>query len=74
MSALINRLFVRHPQTVDETYFEHMRFAAWFAVKLLAAGSAALMHALIPALFEHTAGNIIRQLHRRIENRHNDRP
>ena len=70
MSALLNRLFVQHPQTVDETYFEHMRFAGWFALKLLAAGTAALVHAVIPALFEHTAGKIIRQLHQRMENRH----
>jgi len=70
MSALINRLFVQHPQTVDETYFEHMRFAGWFAGKLLAAGSAALIHAIIPAAFEKTAGNIICELHHRIENRH----
>jgi len=69
MSALFNRLFVQHPQTVDETYFEHMRFAGWFALKLLTAGLAALVHAIVPALFEHTAGNIIRQLHKRIENR-----
>ncbi|VAV97566.1 hypothetical protein MNBD_ALPHA08-777 [hydrothermal vent metagenome] len=70
MSALINRLFVQHPQTVDETYFQHMRFAGWFATKLLAAGLAALVHAIIPAAFEKTAGNIIRELHHRMENRH----
>ncbi len=70
MSALINRLFVQHPQTVDETYLQHMRFAGWFAAKLLAAGLAALVHAIIPAAFEKTAGNIIRELHHRMENRH----
>ena len=70
MSALINRLFVQHPQTVDETYFEHMRFASWFALKLLAAGSAALAHAIVPAAFEKTAGNIIRELYHAMENRH----
>jgi len=70
VSALINRLFVQHPQTVDETYFQHMRFASWFATKLLAAGLAALVHAIIPAAFEKTAGNIIRELHYRMENRH----
>ncbi len=70
MSALLNRLFVQHPQTVDETYLEHMRFAGWFASKLLIAGLAALVHAIVPALFEKTAGNIIVQLHDRVKNRH----
>lgn len=35
MTARIARLFTDHPHSVDETYFEHMRFAGWFAGKLL---------------------------------------
>ena len=42
------RIFIDHPRSVDETYFEHMRFAGWFAVRLLMAGCAAIIHAVIP--------------------------
>jgi hypothetical protein len=63
------RIFVDHPQSVHETYFEHMRFAGWFASRLLAAGTAALVHAIIPCFFEKTASNMIKDMHGRLTNR-----
>ena len=66
---MISRVFLDHPRKVEETYLEHFRFALSFAGLLLFAGFAALVHALIPALFEKTAGNIIIKLHDRIVNR-----
>ena len=63
------RVFLDHPRAVDESYFGHFRFAMTFAGLLLFAGFAALVHALIPALFEKTAGNIILRLHSKIVNR-----
>ena len=67
--SLIDRLFRAHPASVDETYFEHMAFAAKFSGALLAAGLAAMVHAVLPFLFEKTAGNIVRRLNARISNR-----
>lgn len=58
-----------HPASVGETYFGHMRFAGWFASRLFLAGAAALIHAIVPALFETTASDHIRDLYRRIEGR-----
>jgi len=66
---MITRLFLDHPRKVDESYFEHFTFAMSFAGALLLAGCAALVHALIPALFEKTAGNIVLKLHGKIVNR-----
>lgn len=63
------RVFVDHPQSVDETYFQHMRFAGWFATRLLAAGGAALVHAVIPCLFEKTASRMICDMHARLSGR-----
>ncbi|MEO1747326.1 MAG: DUF6356 family protein [Pseudomonadota bacterium] len=63
------RLFTHHPATVDETYFEHLRFATSFAGWLMLAGLAAIIHAILPFLFEKTAGNIINRLHHRMHNR-----
>lgn len=64
-----NRIFVAHPQSVDETYFEHMRFAGWFAARLFGAGAAALVHAFIPCLFEKTASRMITEMHAKLSRR-----
>lgn len=59
-----------HPALVGETYFGHMRFALRFSGLLFAAGGAALVHAVLPAVFEATAGNMIRRMYAMIETRH----
>lgn len=64
------RGFQDHPASVDETYFGHMRFALGFAGALFLAAGAALVHALIPPLFETTASRRIKALHARIVSRH----
>ena len=69
MTRALTRIFIDHPQSVDETYFEHMRFAGWFAARLLMAGGAALVHAVIPCLFEKTASRMISQMHARLTSR-----
>ncbi len=66
----IAAVFLDHPATVNETYFQHMRFAFSFAFWLGAAALAALVHAVIPALCETTASRILKRLHARIESRH----
>ncbi len=63
------RAFKEHPGSVGETYFEHMAFAGRFAVTLFAAGFAALVHALVPPLFETTASRQIRALCQRMDSR-----
>ncbi|MDW4497843.1 DUF6356 family protein [Sulfitobacter sp. D35] len=67
---MFQRIFLDHPATVDESYFQHMAFAARFALSLFAAAGAALVHAVIPCLFEKTASGIINRLHHRMHNRH----
>ncbi|XDA96654.1 DUF6356 family protein [Sulfitobacter sp. LCG007] len=66
---MFQRIFLDHPATVDESYLEHMAFAFSFALALFAAAGAALVHAVIPCLFEKTASGIINRLHSRIHNR-----
>ena len=69
MQAMLHRLFLSHPETVDDTYGEHFSFALGFALRLIGAGLAALVHAIIPCLFETTASRMIRQMHARIVSR-----
>lgn len=63
------RLFTDHPDSVGETYTEHMGVALSFAGPLLAAGFAALVHAFLPFLFLTTASTIVKQLYARMVNR-----
>ncbi len=66
---MIQRIFLDHPATVDETFWQHMAFALRFASMLLAAAAAALVHAFFPCLFEKTASRIVAQLYERTHNR-----
>ena len=66
---MFQRIFLAHPATVDETFFQHMLFALRFALSLFAAAGAALVHAFVPCRFEKTASRIITRLYGRIHNR-----
>lgn len=63
------RLFINHPASVGEGYFEHMGFALRFAFWLLVAALAALVHAFVPAACEKTASRIVARLYARTSNR-----
>lgn len=63
------KLFLTHPRHVNETYAEHAVFASGFAMRLFLAGGAALVHALIPCLFEKTASRMIAQMYARMSHR-----
>lgn len=66
---MISRVFLDHPAQVNETFLEHMAFALKFSGLLFAAAGAALVHALIPCLFEKTASGIIARLYAKTHNR-----
>jgi hypothetical protein len=66
---MFRRLFLSHPQQAGESYFQHQRVALSFAWPLLGAGLVAIIHAVVPGLCERTAGDIIRELHARLEKR-----
>ncbi|MDG1167987.1 MAG: DUF6356 family protein [Sulfitobacter sp.] len=66
---MIARVFLDHPAKVGESFFEHMLFAMKFSGLLFAAAGAALVHAIIPCMFEKTASTIIARLYERTHNR-----
>ena len=69
ISRPVEKLFLDHPHAVDETYIEHAGVAFGFSMKLFAAAFAALIHAILPGLFEKTASKIICALYQRMNNR-----
>lgn len=66
---MITRVFLDHPRSVDESYFEHARFAGGFSLRLFGAACAAAVHAVIPCLFERTASKMIAEMYQRTHNR-----
>ncbi len=66
---MIRKLFLTHPESVDETYLEHAAFAGKFSLALFGAAFAALIHAILPFVFEKTASRIIARLYARTHSR-----
>lgn len=66
---MFRRLFLNHPQSVNETYLEHAAFASRFSLALFGAAFAALVHALLPFAFERTASRTVARLYARTHNR-----
>jgi len=62
----LSSLFTEHPATVGETYGQHLVSAAGFSMRMLAAGVACLIHALLPFLFVRTGSNTVAKLHDRM--------
>ncbi|SKB94852.1 DUF6356 family protein [Sphingopyxis flava] len=60
---MLNRVFLEHPHSVDESYGAHLRAALSFAMVMLACSLAATVHAVLPCLFKSTASKTIAQLH-----------
>ncbi|WP_174299443.1 DUF6356 family protein [Caulobacter sp. S45] len=65
----MERLFLSHPRSVGETYFEHQRAALGVAAVLLGAFVACLVHAIVPHLFQATASEKINRLHLQLSER-----
>ena len=57
------KLFLNQPRAVEESYGEHAIFAGRFAAQLFIAAVCALIHALIPGVFEKTASKIVARLY-----------
>jgi uncharacterized protein DUF6356 len=71
-AGLIDRLFLAHPRSAGQGYFEHMRFAWSFAATL--ATVAALIHGLFPFVCQTAAGDRVRSLYARLSGRGHDAP
>ena len=69
MITAMKSLFLTHPRSVDESYFEHMAFAGRFSGKLFLAAGCALVHAVLPFMFEKTASRMIAEMYARTHNR-----
>lgn len=58
--------FTSHPDSVGETYFEHLAASWGFARRMLVAGLAALLHGIFPFLCVSTGSSIVKQLNEKM--------
>ena len=58
----MKNLFTAHPNSVNESYFQHMKAALFFSVKMFTGAIACTIHAFFPFLFEHTAGKKVLEI------------
>ena len=61
--TLIERMFVDHPRSLGMSWASHGAGAVAIGARLIGAGVACLVHALIPGLFSQTAGRTVTSMH-----------
>ena len=71
MRTTIDRYFLSHPRSVNESYLQHAGAAFGISLRLFGAALAALVHAVIPCLFVTTASSTIKELNAEITARTN---
>ena len=57
--GLADRLFLEHPRSLGMTWAGHGAGAVAIGAKLVGAGAACLIHAVVPGLFTETAGRTV---------------
>ena len=60
---MLKRAFTEHPDSVGESYFQHMGMAFGFGAKMVLSGAACLLHGFFPFLFVTTGRRCIESLH-----------
>jgi hypothetical protein len=63
---MMERWFLAHPRSVNESYLEHQAVALSFSMRLFAAAAVCFVHALVPSLFERTGSRMITELHEKM--------
>ena len=60
---MLRRLFLNHPASVGETYFEHFGVATGFGARMIAGGVGAVIHGILPFACQTTGSTTIAALH-----------
>jgi hypothetical protein len=62
----LTRAFTEHPASVGESYSRHCVCAFGFGARMVVAGIACMIHALLPFLFVRTGSRAIAELNERM--------
>jgi len=61
--------FTKHPHSVGETYFEHMRKAVSYGLRIQLISLIIFIHATFPFLFEDTTSDEIEKINKELQHR-----
>ena len=62
----IAQLFTEHPASVGESYWQHLRHATGFGLRMVVSGLACILHGVLPFLFVRTGSRQVALLHDRM--------
>ena len=60
---MIGRVFQDHPRSLGMSWASHAAGAVVIGARMIGAGAACIVHAIVPALFTETAGRTVVDLH-----------
>ena len=63
------KIFTHHPESNGETYFQHLRCAASYGLRMIFSGVAAIIHSIFPFLFETAASDCAKRINKEVERR-----
>jgi hypothetical protein len=68
-SSGLSRMFIDHPRSLGMSWFGHGVGAVRIGFRLIGAGSACIVHALVPGWFTQTAGRTVDRTYREMTHR-----
>ncbi len=60
---MFSRIFLDHPKTVGESYWEHFGVATGFGRTMIVGGIKAVLHGFFPNIFKTAGSDTVRSLH-----------
>lgn len=67
--GFVDRLFLDHPRSLGMTWTGHATGAVRIGARLVVAGLACLVHALVPGVFTETAGRTVTHMYGHMQRR-----
>ena len=68
-SGLVDRLFAEHPRSLGMSWLSHGVGAIAIGARLIGAGAACLVHAIVPGWFTQTAGKTVNHMYDHMQQR-----
>jgi len=68
-SRVVDRLFLEHPRSLGMSWAGHGVGALGIGAKLIGAGAACVVHAVVPGWFTQTAGKTVTHMYDHMERR-----
>ena len=65
----VDRLFLEHPRSLGMSWASHGVGAVVIGARLVGAGCACLVHAVVPGIFTQTAGKTVTDMYAHMQNR-----